>query len=162
MYGMELANSHQRVYRLKWWVQVWYLTWGVFMSGIVIFFVGACIAEGDWSYFVNWKSGLTALVGLFVGYYFFALALRSRVELDDRRISVRYAINEDSADLTDIEGYRISISVNASFWLLVLKDNKGYISIMRSFCVDEKFNTFLAQLKHLNQNQSASFTSKSR
>jgi hypothetical protein len=142
------------IYRLKWWTQLWYCAWGVVAGGMGVFFVvavTAALADGDWKDLLDWRGlfGLLFCVTfLALGYFFFALALRSRVVLEGPRISVRGPIREQSADIHEIVGYRIQVTRNATFWRIELRDGK-YLSIMKSFSVDDAFHDFLAQLKDL-------------
>jgi hypothetical protein len=137
-----------RVYRLKWWAQAWYLALGLFVLGIGTAHVAARIMGGDRSFLLDWDS-ILFFVFFPAGYYSLALALRSRVVLDETTISVRGAIREKSANLCDIKGYRIAETKNASYWRLELKDKSSNISIMRSFDVDDDFRALLSNLRNL-------------
>jgi hypothetical protein len=148
----------RHVYKLKWWAQLWYLTWGVFASGIGLVFIVSQIASGDWDGFVGWRAILLSVFFPALGYFFLALALRSRVELDATTISVRGALQEKSANLCDVEGYRISTTRYASFWRFELKGDRGNISVMRSFDVDDDFRALLSHLKNLEEDFEKLFT----
>jgi hypothetical protein len=92
-----------------------------------------------------------------LGYFFLALALKSRVVLDETTISVRGAVREKSANLCDIKGYRISVTKNASYWLFELKDGSDNISVMRSFDIDDDFRALLSRLKNLEEDYQKMF-----
>jgi hypothetical protein len=140
------------IYRLKWWAQLWYLAWGAVAAGMGVLFIVVAIAEGNWRDLLDWR-GLVVLLlcvaFLALGYFFFALALRSRVVLEGSRISVRGPIREKSADIHDIVKYRVQVTRNATFWQLELR-NGEQLSIIRLFNVDDAFHDFLAQLKDLD------------
>lgn len=143
------------VYRLKWWVQLWYVAWGVVAGGLGVFIVGAIfagIAEGDSTDFLDWRWPLVLLLCvtfLALGCFFFALALRSRVALEGPRISVRGPLRERSADIREITGYRVEVTRNATFWKFELK-NGECLFVMRSFDVDDAFHDFLSHLRDLD------------
>ena len=90
------------------------------------------------------------LILFLTGCYYAALALRSRVVLDGMRVSLRYAIREKSADLSEIKGYRIWTMRGTSYWRLEFKERPGHISIMTTFQVDDSFQAFLSQVKNLD------------
>ena len=140
------------VYRLKWWAQFWYLAWGVLAGGMGALFVFVGITEGNWSDLLDWR-GLLGLLFcaafLALGYFFFALALRSRVVLEGPRISVRGPLREKSADVHEIVGYKVQATRKATFWRLDLR-NGQCLFVMRSFNVDGAFSDFLSQLKQLD------------
>jgi hypothetical protein len=85
-----------------------------------------------------------------MGFYYAALALRSRVVLEGTNLSLRYAIREKSADLSEIKGYRIWTMRGTSYWRFEFKERPGHISIMTTFQVDESFGAFLGQLRNLD------------
>ena len=147
------TSLSRHVYRLKWWAQAWYLALGIFCGGIGVIVVVVVTADINWRVFANWTILFLCVIFPFLGYYFLALALRSRVVLDDTGISVRFALAENSANFNEIEGYRITVTKNASFWRLELKDNKGYVAIMRLFRVDDYFRAWLQQLKNLDEDK---------
>lgn len=143
------------VYRLKWWVQLWYVAWGVVAGGLGVFIVAAIFAgivEGDSKDLSSWSGLLVSLFGIILlalGYFFFALALRSRVVLEGSRISIREPLRERSADIREITGYRVEVTRNATFWKFELK-NSECLFVMRSFDVDDAFHDFLSHLRDLN------------
>ena len=142
-------------YRLKWWAQLWYLAWGVLVGGLGVFVVAAIfagIAEGDSRDFLDWRGLLLLLLCvtfLALGYFFCALALRSRVVLEGPRISVRGPLRERSADVHEISGYRVEVTKNATFWRIDLR-NGECLFVMKSFKVDAAFYDFLSHLKELD------------
>ncbi len=129
---------------------------GVLVGGMGVFFVAAAIFGGvtdrDWRDFLDWRGLLGALLCvtfLALGYFFFALALRSRVLLDGPSISVRGPLRERSTDVHEIAGYKVQASRNATFWRFELK-NGECLFVMRSFKVDAAFHDFLSHLKELD------------
>jgi hypothetical protein len=147
-------DTFRREYRLKGWVQAWYLALGVIFSVFGIRVISAAIVDANWNSFRGWWDFLISVGFLAPGYYFFALALRSRVVLEGTRITVRYPIREKSADLSAIIGYRTTITIirkNGPFWRLELKGGRGSIAIMQSFNVDTYFQLWLQQLPELDK-----------
>jgi hypothetical protein len=154
MEGAAPIDLGRHVYQLKWWAQAWYLAWGVVSGGLGVLFIVSGIAAEDWRAFADWRAILILVVFSSFGYFLSALALRSRLMLEGTRISVRYAFFEKSADLSEISGCRNTTSRSASFWRLQLKEGRGYISILKSFRVDDDFRAFLSKLKNLDGGQS--------
>lgn len=149
----------RREYRLKRWVQAWYLALGALFSMLGVHLISAKIVDAHGSLFKGWGDFLIFGVPAF-GCYFIALALRSRVVLQSTHISVRYAIREKSADLSEILGcqtYPIkemsfwNLQRNISFWHLRLRGRSDYISIMQLFNVDNYFHSWLHQLPNLDR-----------
>ncbi len=141
------------VYRLKWWAQAWYLTMGIFTGGIGSIPVLAGLVGRDWIPFRDWSVIGLSVGFLLLGYPYFGLALRSRVVLEGTRISVRGAFREKSAEMREIEGYRVTMGKNSTYWRFVLRDGRGTLAIMRTFCVDDTFQAMLARLKNLDDDQ---------
>jgi hypothetical protein len=153
MENMQTAFPYH-AYHLKWWAKLWYSLWALMTSGIAVvywFFILASAASGDWSPFTQWQTILFCLGFPLLGYVFWAVAFRSRVILSGTHITVRGIFREKSADFGDIEGYRISITKNATFWKLQLRDGRGDISILRALNVDDNFRAFLSGLKNLDE-----------
>jgi hypothetical protein len=147
-------DTFRREYRLKGWVQAWYLALGVLFSVLGIHLGSTAIIDANWNTLKDWGDLLLSVVFLAPGYYFFALALRSRVILEGTRITVRYPIGEKSADLSAIMGYRTVITIvrkNGPYWRLELKEGRGSIAIMQSFNVDKYFQSWLQQLPELDK-----------
>jgi hypothetical protein len=143
----------RHVYRLKWWAQTCYLAIGLIFGGVGVAFIVMGFAERDWTAFMDLRTVSVMVFPTALGYLFLALALRSRVVLEDSRISVRYTWREKSANISEIEGYRVLVTKNATVWRLELKEDRGSISIMRAFRMDDDFRVFLSQLKNLDGDQ---------
>jgi hypothetical protein len=136
-------------YQLKWWAQLWHLALGVGTG--VLGVMGWWVAANAWDSPTEfWEMVLFAVFMTAMGAFFSSLALRSKLVLAGTRISVRNAFGEKSADFRDVEGYRISVTKNASFWQLELRSG-DQISIMRMFDVDDDFRAFLSRLKNLDE-----------
>jgi hypothetical protein len=144
---MRPTGLEPHVYRLKWWVRLWYMAWGVLFGGLAVTFIVLLAATDDWKRsLLDWHALLFCLFFPAMAYFFFALALRSRVTLEGSRISVRGPMREKSADIHEIVGYRIGVTTSATFWRIELRSGKR-LSIMRSFRVDGAFHDFLSRLK---------------
>ena len=152
-------DTIRREYRLKWWVQAYYVAIGVLIIGIGTRGVYESIIAAHWSSFKDWCSFLVPAGFAALGCYFFALALRSRVALQGTHIAVRYAIREKLADLSEIAGYGtyarrktsfVHFQKYVTFWHLQLRGSGHYISIVQLFNVDNYFQSWLQQLPDLD------------
>lgn len=145
------SSGERHVYRLKWWAEAFYLAIGIFCTGVGSIGIVNGLLNGDWSVLHEWGAlGLTAGF-LIMGYIWFGLAFRSRLVLEGTRVSVRGAFSERTADISEIKGYRITMSRAATYWHLDLRDGRSHLLIMRTFRVDDVFREFLAQLKNLDE-----------
>jgi len=150
MEDSQSANTVRHVYRLKRRVQGLFLALALLFGGAGVSFILFGLIQGDWTAFTDLRTVCVMVFPTALGSFFAALALRSRVVLDGTRISVRYALGEVSADSSEVEGYRSASDSHYSYWRLRLKGSSTDISIMKSFRVDESFQTFLSQLKNLS------------
>jgi hypothetical protein len=157
MEGYPSMSLERHEYRLKGPTQTLYLALGAFLGvgGGIFFASGAAggaapVAGGNWMSSAVQSGYLFVAIFVLIGCYYAALALRSRVVLDGTHISLRYAIREKSADLSEIKGYRIWSMRGTSYWRLEFKERPGHISIMTTFQVDDSFGAFLSQLKNLD------------
>jgi hypothetical protein len=161
MEGSPPMSLERHEYRLKGRAQALYLVPGLVFGGYGIFTGSgakggiAPPAGGNLISFISFV-GQPAILGtafILMGCYFAAFALRSRVVLDGTHISLRYAIREKSADLSEIEGWRMDqLTWSGPYWRIELKQGRGHILIMTLFQVDDSFHAFLSQLKSLGNN----------
>lgn len=93
---------------------------------------------------------LTTLLAAF-GLYLLASATRSRLILDGSRIELHGAIREQSADLSEIEGYRTVSTRNGKFTKLYLKEGRGTMTMPNSFATDEAFSSWFRRIPDLDQ-----------
>ncbi|MFZ0661053.1 MAG: hypothetical protein WAM66_00035 [Acidobacteriaceae bacterium] len=85
------------------------------------------------------------------GIYCYRWAISSRLTLTETEISVRYALGEKSAQLSEIESWRTEPgSKSAPHWKLQLRNNRGSLSISQYFAVDDAFSDCLSKLRNLN------------
>jgi hypothetical protein len=122
---------------------------GIAALGAEIF--GGSSASSTWGWLTSdlfiWLLGFGCC---YVSYRFADTSLRAKVVLDEVRISVRYMRPERSADLSEIEGYKISAEVKGpGSWLLKLR-NGDIIPVNQWFAVDDSFHAFLARIKKLD------------
>ena len=131
---MQQSNFGARVYRMRGWQRALYVVLGAFVAGIGILPWYSSFTRSD-----NNGSSLVAvaIIPLCLGAYLLALALRSRLIIDDSHVEVRGALREQSAELSEIEGYRTVNTRNGSFWRLQLKQGRGSISIQKWFDCDD-------------------------
>jgi len=143
-------DSERHVYRLKWWVQVGYLFLGILLGGSGLTLVVIAILNRGWPGGLDLRSFVAMILCPLLGYVFLSLALRSKVILEGDRLTVRYAIGEDSTRIDKIVGYRIVRSNSGTYWALKRR-NGGSITIMRSYAVDDYFRDFISPLKPLRK-----------
>ena len=131
---MQDSNFSPREYRMRGWQRALYLVLGMFLAGIGILAWYATSADSG-------KIGAVpialAILPLCLGAYLLALALRSRLIIDGAHIEVRGAFREQTAELSDVEGYRTISTRNGSFWRLQLKQGRGSIQIQKWFDCDD-------------------------
>jgi hypothetical protein len=129
------------------WQRALYVVLGVFLAGIGILAWYSTSAESG-------KAGAIpialTLLPVCLGAYLLALAIRSRLTIDDSHIEVRGAFREQTAELGDIEGYRTISTRNGSFWRLQLKQGRGFITIQKSFNCDD-LRAWFQQLTDLDE-----------
>lgn len=113
-----------------------------------LFLIGVGIAPlfkmGSWAIVI-------ALPFSALGIWWCRLAICSRLTLTDTEISVRYASGEDSAQLSEIVGWRTDAGgKRGPFWLLQARDGSDSLRIDQNFAVDDFFLDFIAKLRNLN------------
>ncbi len=144
---MQQSNFGPRVYRMRVWQRAFYVVLGAFLAGIGILAWYSSSADSG-------KTGALpialALLPVCLSVYLLALALRSRLIIDDSHIEVRCPFREQSAELNDIEGYRTISTRNGSFWRLQLKQSRGSITIQKSFDCDD-LRAWLQQFTDLDE-----------
>ena len=143
-------DSERHVYRLKWWVRAGYLFLGILLGGCGLTLVFIAIMNRGWPGGFDLRSFVAMILCPLLGYVFLALAMRSKVILEGDRLTVRYALGEDSAQIGKIVGYRIVHSRTGKYWALKLRSG-GPITIMQSYAVDDYFRDFISQLKPLGK-----------
>jgi len=143
-------DSERHVYRLKWWVRAGYFLLGILLGGSGLTLVAIAILNRGWASGVDLRSFAAMILCPLLGYVFLSLALRSKVTLEDDRLTVRYAFGEDSARIDKIVGCRVVRSRSGTYWALRLR-NGSSITIMRSYAVDDYFRNFIAGLRPLGK-----------
>ena len=129
-----MAQSHYgpRVYWMRGWQRALYIAIGLAMGGLGIFIFNVATRDQ--------QTGPPLVIAIFplaISAYFLALALRSRLIINDSHIEVRGAWREQSAELSDIEGYRTFKTRNGSFWRLQLKQGRGFVTVQKWFDCDD-------------------------
>lgn len=94
---------------------------------------------------------ISTIFSLAGGAYMFAWALRARLVLDGTRIEVRSAVQEKSADRSEIEGFRTFSSRNGTYMRLYLKEGRGNILVSRDFETDGDYDAWFRQIPDLDQ-----------
>jgi hypothetical protein len=136
-----------REYRIRAWQRALYIGLGAFLTGTGIFVWYATSGQTG-------KTGAVpialALLPVCLGAYLLALAIRSRLIIDGSHIEVRGAVREQTAELSDVEGYRTVSTRNGSFWRFQLKQGRGSIQIQKWFDCDD-LRAWLQQLTDLDE-----------
>jgi len=136
---MQEIATGRREYRMRGWQRALYILLGLFIGFIATFVFAA-------------HAGPPLLMIPFaaIGAYLLVLALRSRLVMDGTRIEVRGASREQSADLSEVEGFRTISTRNGSFWKLQLKEGRGSLTIQKWFDCDD-LRAWLQQLTDLDE-----------
>lgn len=143
---MSTTDTTRHEYQMKTWKKVLYAILGVFLLAIGSVFVVASHAGSN-----NALSLISVLLIAGGGAYMFLFAWRGRVVIDGSRIEIRGAIQEKSADLSEIEGYRTISTRNGSYYRIFLKDHRGSMTFSRDFDTDSSFNRWFKQIPNLDQ-----------
>jgi hypothetical protein len=146
MNAFRQTDMSRHEYLLAAWKRALFVILGTLLTGGGIFFGFGCSSGPNAT--VSLVSALFFLVG---GIYTIAYALLARVVIEGSRIQVRGAFREQSADLTDIEGYRTVSSRNGTYTQLCLKHGLGTISLSKSFETDGDYSAWFHQLTDLDK-----------
>jgi hypothetical protein len=148
---MQATDSAPHEYRLRDPERVIYLLLGLVFSGSGLFLA--------WYLWTQTHSAMMALVEsavpLATGSYLLALALRSRLVIDGSRVTMRGALREWSADLSEVEGFRTVLMPNPQglsryrIVKLELKNGRGTLNIRQWFDCAE-LQAWLRQLTDLD------------
>jgi len=130
------------VYQMSRFVKIVYCVMGLFSIG----------AGGFFLLKFGWGALIIAIPLCLPSIYLWRWALLSRLTLSETEISVRYASEENSVRLSEIEGWRTeNQGRGGTFWALQLKDDAGEFTIDQRFAVDDAFLDFLSKLRDLNE-----------
>jgi hypothetical protein len=91
------------------------------------------------------------IVFLSAGLFLCAWPIRARVVIDGTRITVRSILREQSADLSEVDGFRAIQTRNGSYKRLYLKRGGGTISISNSFNFDDDARAWFRQITDLDK-----------
>jgi hypothetical protein len=148
---MQATDPAPHEFRLRNPERATYFLIGLIFGGSGLFFA--------WYAWTQTHSAMLALVGsaglLATGYYLLALALRSRLVIDRSRVTIRGALREWSADLSEVEGFRTVLmpgSVGLGRYRIVkleLKNGRGILNI-RQWPDCAELQAWLRQLTDLD------------
>ena len=110
-----------------------------------VFMVALAKSDSDSAFLV-----VLAAFFLCIGLYMLACALRSRLIIDGTRIEVRGALKENTADLSEIEGFRTVSTRNGSYTQLILKQGRGKITVSQSFDTDDIYRAWFQHIVDLD------------
>ena len=142
---MQAIETSRREYRMRGWQRGLYVLLGLFIGGTGVIGAWAVSKQADYA-----ASALLLAVPLALGLYLLATALRSRLAIDGSRIEVRGAFRVQTADVSEVEGFRTISTRNGSFWRLQLKEGRGSITIQKWFDCDE-LRAWFQQLTDLDE-----------
>lgn len=94
---------------------------------------------------------MMALTCLGFGAYLVALALRSRVVIEGTRIEIRGPLTDRSADLNEIEGYRIISSRNGQYTQIYLNNGSRPLTLSNLFDRDDALDTWFRKIPNLDK-----------
>ena len=143
--ALQATEAGRHEYRMRGWQRSVYLLLGLFVCGMGIFIIRMLSLQGK-----SEVALLLALLPLALGPWLLATAFRSRLVIDGSRIEVRGAVREQSAELSEVEGYRTISTRNGSYWRLQLKEGRGSITIQKWFECDE-LRAWFQQLTDLDE-----------
>jgi hypothetical protein len=146
MNAFRQTDMSRHEYLLAAWKRALFVILGTLLTGGGIFF-----GFGTPSSTNATISVVSTMFFLFGGIYTIAYALLARVVIEGSRIQVRGAFREQSADLTDIDGYRTVSSRNGTYTQLCLKHGQGSISLSNSFETDGDYRAWFHQLTDLDK-----------
>jgi len=128
-------------YGIKGWLKGFYLLIGLCAAGGALYFCYLSqIGRADSSSLVV-ATFLAALATFLVTF-----VLRSRLIIDRDHIEVRGVFRQRSAELNEIEGYRIISDRNGSFTRFYLKQDRGSFKMSNYFATDDNFKAWLQQV----------------
>jgi len=140
------GSGTRREYRLSGWMRGLYLVLGLIVAGM-----GATAAFAVMANRTDAGVAPLMVIPLAIGGYLVLLAVRSRLVIDGSRIEVRGAFAENSADLSEIEGYRTIRTRNGSYWRIQRKDGRGSFNIQNSFAGDDNLRAWFQQMTNLDE-----------
>jgi len=146
MNALGSIDMSRHEYVLAAWKRALFVILGTLLTGGGLFFGFASSPGADAT--ISLVSSLFFLCG---GIYTIAYALLARVVIEGPRIRVRGAFREQSADISEIEGYRTVSSRNGTYTHLCLKEGRGTISLSNSFETDDDYQAWLAHLTDLDK-----------
>jgi hypothetical protein len=129
---LQQSNYGPRVYWMRGWQRALYIVIGMAFGGLAVLIYYVATQHS--------QSGPPLVIALFplaICAYFLAVVIRARVIIDRDHIEVRGAWREQSAELSDIEGYRTFQTRNGSFWRLQLKQGRGFVTVQKWFDCDD-------------------------
>ncbi len=146
MSPFEQVESTRHEYGMKAWQKLLNMVMGIFFLVLGAILGRFLIASAG-----NRIFSMTMTV-FFVAFGVFMLArvLRSRLVIEGTYIEVRGAFKEQSADLSEIEGFRTISSRNGSYTQLCLKESRGTISIPNAFDTDEAYREWFRRMPDLD------------
>jgi hypothetical protein len=147
MNSYQQLETTRREYRMKGWEKSLYLVFGTLA-------VAFAIAAGSNSFSSNPRNSFPIIVPLFslaFGVFLLARPLRCRLVIEGTRIQVRSIFQEQSADLSEIEGFRVYQTRNGSFTKLYLREGRGTITLLNSFLTDDDFRAWFKQITDLDK-----------
>ena len=145
MNSVEQVVAARHVYRIKTWLKVLYILFGLGLGGAGCFLIHGVLSSNGAESFGFWSGG-----GLFVvGGNLLYRALYPRLTIEGTRIEYRSATQDKTADLNEIEGYGTAHSRYDTYTALHLKGGDT-IMITRDIDRDNFSREWFQQIKKLD------------
>jgi hypothetical protein len=130
---------------MRGWQRALYLILGLVLGGVgaLLIFLPAANGQGG-------PPVAISLIPLALGFYLAALAVRSRLIIDGSHMEVRGVFREQTAEMSDVEGFRTISTRNGTFWKFQLKQGRGSITIQKWFDCDD-LRTWFQQIPDLDE-----------
>lgn len=146
MSSFQHLTLNRREYRMKAWYRSILLIFGAFaVSGAILMgYLASRASRISLPY-------VMIAVFLFFGVYLIALAMRSRVLIDNDHIEIHGAFTDHYADCNEIEGYRTISSRNGTYTQFYLRGGRRPITLSVHFDKDEAFDDWMAKVPNLDK-----------
>jgi hypothetical protein len=151
MNSFQQVIAFRREYRMRGAPRFLFMGMGILLACLAFVTVGKSVSSSP----ANPFSLLMPVLFVSISVLMIAWPLRARVVVDGTRIEVRSLFSERSADLSEIEGFRTIQNRNGSYMKLLLKEDRGTITISKSFNFDDDARGWFEQVTDLDQRDRA-------
>ncbi len=142
----ELLAVPRREYRVKAWYRSLFLILGALAISGGIVMCGFTLKGANTA-----LSVVMTAVFLFFGIYLVALAMRSRVVIQDNRIEIRGAFTDHFAEVHEITGFRTVSSRNGQYTQFYLNNGRRTLTLPNHFEKDAAFDAWMQKIPDLDK-----------